>query len=128
MAIPNEQAMEASRTGGVLTPASKNPNSPEYVQYAGFLSSLLKPSNLKTVIDALIENSVTSGKRFPEVTLFSIRASITVLRLLGFKRELKKPAYWTYSGLFGFLDAGVNTPPVREASIACSLGIAINFP
>jgi len=52
--------MEASRTGGVLTPASKNPNSPEYVQYAGFLSSLLK-----TVIDAPIDNSVTSGKRVP---------------------------------------------------------------
>ena len=40
MAIPNEQAMEASRTGGVLSPASKNPNSPQYVEYAGLLSSL----------------------------------------------------------------------------------------
>ena len=32
MAIPNEQAMEASRTGGVLSPASKDPHSPEYTQ------------------------------------------------------------------------------------------------
>ncbi len=45
MAIPNEQANEASRTGGVLSPASKNPNSPQYVEYAGLISSVLKNLN-----------------------------------------------------------------------------------
>jgi len=56
MAIPNEQANEASRTGGVLSPASKNPNSPQYVEYAGLISSVLK--NLNTV-----DSSVTGGKK-----------------------------------------------------------------
>jgi hypothetical protein len=67
MAIPNEQAMEASRTGGVLSPASKNPNSSEYVEYANWLSAILKPKPgvLKSVIDAPIENSVTTGRRVP---------------------------------------------------------------
>ena len=56
MAIPNEQAMNASLTGGVLTPASKNPNSPEYTELASVLGSFLKQADI-------MPNSVTSGKR-----------------------------------------------------------------
>ena len=74
--------------------------------------------------------SLSVGTRLPVVTLFSIGASITDLRTpgFGFNIALNQLAYSTYSEELGFLDAGDNTPPVREASIACSLGIAINFP
>ena len=58
MAIPNEQANEASRTGGVLTPASKDPHSPEFTQLAGWFSTILKNADK-------FDNSVTSGKRVP---------------------------------------------------------------
>ena len=56
MAIPNEQAMNASLTGGVLTPASKNPNSPEYTELASVLGTFLKQADI-------MPKSVSSGKR-----------------------------------------------------------------
>ena len=56
MAIPNEQAMNASLTGGVLTPASKNPNSPEYTELAGWFGNVLKQADI-------MPKSVSSGKR-----------------------------------------------------------------
>jgi len=42
MALPNEQALDASRKGGVLEPADKKPNSEQYLQLAGLGSAFFK--------------------------------------------------------------------------------------
>jgi len=42
MALPNEQALDASRKGGVLEPADKQPNSEQYLQLAGLGSAFFK--------------------------------------------------------------------------------------
>ena len=59
MALPNEQALDASRKGGVLEPADKQPNSEQYLQLANLGSAFFKGFAKGQ------SKSVTSGSKVP---------------------------------------------------------------